>query len=37
MTFINTVLPFLSALISAAFAFFVLRRYAERKGEHLLF
>jgi hypothetical protein len=36
MTFVNTVLPFLSAAISAAFAFIVLRRYAERRGGHLL-
>lgn len=38
MTFINTVLPFLSALVSFVFAGFVLRRWAyKRKGTHLLF
>lgn len=33
----NTILPLLSSLVSFAFAFFVLKRYAERKGMHLLF
>ncbi|HNB53640.1 MAG TPA: hypothetical protein PK530_16950 [Anaerolineales bacterium] len=38
MTFINTVLPFLSALVSFVFAGFVFRRWAyKRKGTHLLF
>ncbi len=32
----NTVLPLLSSVISFIFAFFVLRRYAVRKGTHLL-
>src|SRR5512144_3079923 len=32
----NTYLPLLSSLVSLAFAFFVLRRYMERKGAHLL-
>ena len=36
MTFVNTILPFTSAVISLIFAFFVLKRYAERKGAHLL-
>ena len=36
MTFLNTWLPFLSSLISFVFAFFVLRRYARKKGAHLL-
>ncbi len=36
MNFITTYLPFISSLISFIFAFFVLRRYAERKGAHLL-
>lgn len=32
----NTYLPLLSSLVSLAFAFFVLKRYLERKGDHLL-
>ena len=36
MNFITTYLPFLSAIISFVFAFFILRRYTERKGTHLL-
>ncbi|MEN8241937.1 MAG: hypothetical protein ABFS17_08455 [Chloroflexota bacterium] len=36
MTFVNTYLPFLSSLISFVFAFFVLKRYAERKTAYLL-
>lgn len=32
----NTLLPLLSSLISFVFAFFVFKRYAERKGAHLL-
>ncbi len=36
MTFINTFLPFISSGISLIFAFFVLRRYAQRKAAHLL-
>ena len=36
MTFMNTVLPFMSATISTIFAIFVFRRYTERKGNHLL-
>jgi hypothetical protein len=34
---LNTFIPLLSCLVSFAFAFFVLKRYAERKGTHLLF
>jgi len=33
---INTWLPFTSSALSCVFAFFVLRRYAKRKGLHLL-
>jgi hypothetical protein len=36
MTFINTILPFLSSIISITFAFFVFKRYIQRKGLHLL-
>ena len=36
MTFVTTYLPFLSSIISLIFAFFVLRRYAQRKGAHTL-
>jgi hypothetical protein len=36
MTFLNTFLPFASSVISFVFAFFVFKRYAEKKGEHLL-
>jgi hypothetical protein len=36
VTGINTWLPFTSSAISFVFAFFVLRRYARRKGLHLL-
>jgi hypothetical protein len=36
MSFINTVVPFSSSLISFIFASFVLRRYAQRGGTHLL-
>ncbi len=36
MNFINTVIPFASSLVSFIFAGFVLRRYRERKGKHLL-
>jgi len=36
MTFLNTVVPFISAIISFVFAFFVLRRYARKRGAHLL-
>lgn len=36
MTFINTGLPFTSALVSLTFAFFVFKRYAEKRKPHLL-
>jgi len=36
MTFINTVIPFTSFLISLIFAVLIFKRYAERKGAHLL-
>ena len=37
MTFINTIVPFLSALLSFVFAFFVFKRYfAKRSSEHLV-
>ena len=32
----NSILPLLSSIISLAFAFFVFKRYLDRKGEHLL-
>lgn len=36
MTFVNTILPFISSVISIIFAFFVLRRFAKKRGTHLL-
>jgi len=36
MTFTNTFLPFVSSVISFVFAYFVFKRYALKKGEHLL-
>jgi len=36
MNIVNTGLPFVSFVISLIFAFFVLKRYLERKGAHLL-
>lgn len=36
MTFVNTILPFTSSLVSFTFAFFVLKRYSQRKGAHNL-
>ncbi len=36
MEFVTTYLPFISSLISLIFAFFVLKRYTKRKGNHLL-
>jgi len=36
MSSINTWLPFTSCVVSFVFAFFVFRRYLERKGPHLL-
>jgi hypothetical protein len=36
MEFVTSYLPFLSSLISIIFAYFVLKRYAEKKGAHTL-
>lgn len=36
MTFINTLLPFLSSLLSFIFAFLILKRYWQRRGPHHL-
>lgn len=36
MSFMNTILPFMSSAISFLFAFFVFRRYLVRRGPHLL-
>ena len=36
MTFVNTFLPFLSAVISFVFAYFVFKRYFAKRGNHLL-
>jgi hypothetical protein len=36
MNFMNTILPFLSGLVSFGFAIVILRRYWQRKGLHLL-
>jgi hypothetical protein len=36
MTVVNTLLPFISAVVSFIFAFFVFKRYAEKHRPHLL-
>lgn len=36
MTVVNTLLPFISAVVSFIFAFFVFKRYAEKRRPHLL-
>ncbi len=36
MNLVNTVLPFTSSIISFIFAFLILKRYAARRGPHLL-
>ena len=36
MTIVNTLLPFISSIISFVFAYFVFKRYAAKKGTHLL-
>lgn len=36
MTVVNTLLPFISAIVSFIFAFFVFKRYAEKRRPHLL-
>lgn len=35
MTFLNTFIPFVSSVISIVFAYFVFKRYAAKKGNHL--
>lgn len=37
MSFLNTLLPLISFLVSAAFAVFILRRFLKKRGDHLLF
>ena len=36
MTILNTLLPFISSLLSFVFAFVILKRYRERRGPHQL-
>ncbi len=36
MTFINTIVPLISTTLSFVFAVFIFKRYADRKGTHLL-
>ncbi len=36
MTFINTIVPLISSTLSFVFAVFIFKRYADRKGTHLL-
>jgi hypothetical protein len=36
MNVVNSLLPFVSSIVSFVFAFFVLKRYAARRGPHLL-
>jgi hypothetical protein len=36
MTFVNTFLPFVSSAISFTFSYFVFKRYADKRGNHLL-
>jgi hypothetical protein len=36
MTIINTLLPFVSSVLSFLFAFLILKRYWERRGLHQL-
>ncbi len=36
MTFTNTIIPFTSSIVSFVFAVLIFKRYAERKGTHLL-
>lgn len=36
MTVINTLIPFISAIISFIFAFVIFKRYSQRRGPHLL-
>ncbi|MCJ7568319.1 MAG: hypothetical protein MUO58_12335 [Anaerolineales bacterium] len=36
MTFTNTIIPFISSIVSFVFALIIFKRYADRKGTHLL-
>ncbi|TET98158.1 MAG: hypothetical protein E3J30_07350 [Anaerolineales bacterium] len=36
MTFTNTIIPFTSSIVSFVFAVFIFKRYANRRGTHLL-
>ena len=36
MTFTNTIIPFISSIVSFVFAVLIFKRYAERRGTHLL-
>ncbi len=36
MTFTNTIIPFLSSIVSFVFAVIIFKRYADRRGTHLL-
>ena len=36
MTFTNTIIPFISSIVSFVFAVIIFKRYADRKGTHLL-
>lgn len=36
MTFTNTVIPFISSIVSLVFAVLIFKRYADRRGTHLL-
>jgi len=36
MTFTNTVVPFISSIVSLVFAVIIFKRYADRRGKHLL-
>ncbi len=36
MTFTNTIIPFISSIVSFVFAVFIFKRYADRGGTHLL-
>ena len=36
MTFTNTIIPFISSIVSFVFAILIFKRYAERRGTHLL-
>src|SRR5665648_153741 len=36
MTFTNTIIPFISSIVSFVFAVIIFKRYADRRGTHLL-